>query len=158
MKLSTVHRCLVSCCILLPLVAGMTVASTGGKDFFIAPSGNDSWSGKLSAPNSTNTDGPFRTFAGARDAIRAMKSKGALSGGATLNVRGGKYTMYDTFRLSADDSGTSSRPMTWRAYRGEKVTVSGGRKISGFTPVTDPAIRARLGSAATHHVLVTDLR
>ncbi|HTY59258.1 MAG TPA: right-handed parallel beta-helix repeat-containing protein, partial [Bacteroidota bacterium] len=149
---------LVLSILLLPLTAAFTLASTGGNEFFISPSGNDSWSGKLAAPNSGNTDGPFRTLAGARDALRALKSRGDLSGGATLNVRGGTYTVYDTFQLTAADSGTGSRPMIWRAYRGEKVFLSGGRTVTGFRPVTDPSIRARLGAAAAKHVIVTDLK
>ncbi|MGN1273734.1 MAG: hypothetical protein ACI4UF_04025, partial [Thermoguttaceae bacterium] len=36
-------------------------------DFFISLSGNDSWSGKLSAPNADRTDGPFATLEKARD-------------------------------------------------------------------------------------------
>ncbi len=32
-------------------------------DFYVATNGNDSWSGTLFTPNSTNTDGPFATVA-----------------------------------------------------------------------------------------------
>ena len=37
---------------------------------YVSPSGNDSWSGRLSAPNSRKTDGPFATLERARDEIR----------------------------------------------------------------------------------------
>ena len=38
--------------------------------FFVSTDGNDSWSGRLVAPNAAKTDGPFATIARARDAIR----------------------------------------------------------------------------------------
>jgi hypothetical protein len=134
------------------------LASPGSNDFFISRAGNDSWSGRLPAPNKANSDGPFRTLTGARNALRALKENRILSGGATVNLRGGTYQFDDTFLLSSADSGTGSNPMIWRAYRGEKVFLSGGRTITGFRLVTDPAVLARLGPAARAHVLVTDLK
>ena len=150
-----VKRLIVTCCI---VTASLSVASAGADEFFVSRSGNDTWSGKLASPNSRNTDGPFRTLAGARDALRSLKGKGALSGGAIVNVRGGTYTMYDTFLLTADDSGTVSGPVIWRAYRGESVLLAGGRTIGNFARLTERAIRARLSPAARNHVLVADLK
>ncbi len=149
------NRILPTLCALLATVA---IVAAQGHEFYISPSGNDTWSGTSPSPNTTGTDGPFRTLAGARDALRTLKAKGNLPGGATVNVRGGRYTIEDTFLLTAADSGTGSRPMIWRAYREEKVLLSGGRRIAGFGPVADPAVRARLGAAAATRVLVTDLR
>ena len=149
------NRLLLTLCASLAAVA--TVAGQG-REFYVSPAGNDTWSGKLSAPNTNKTDGPFRTLAGARDALRRIKTLGLFPGGATVNVRGGTYTPGDTFLLTAEDSGTVSGPMIWRAYRKEKVLLSGGRSIAGFRPVTDPTVRARLGETARTHVLVTDLK
>ena len=42
-------------------------------DFYISPSGNDSWSGKLAEPNPTKTDGPFATIGKAQNAVRELK-------------------------------------------------------------------------------------
>ena len=44
-------------------------------DFFVSPSGNDSWSGTLAEPNALNTDGPFATLARAQRAVRELKAK-----------------------------------------------------------------------------------
>ncbi len=142
-------------CLVCP---ALSPASSGSNDFFISPAGNDSWSGQLSSPNRSGTDGPFRTFTGARDALRALKTKGLLGGGANVNIRRGIYPFDGTFFLTAADSGTGSGPIVWRAYRNEKVYVSGGRKVADFRPVIDPAVRGRLGAAARSHVLVADIK
>ena len=34
-----------------------------GNTYYVAPSGNDSWSGKLAESNAGKTDGPFKTIA-----------------------------------------------------------------------------------------------
>lgn len=44
-------------------------------DFYVAENGNDSWSGTLSEPNSTKTDGPFATLKRAQQAVRELKAK-----------------------------------------------------------------------------------
>ena len=37
------------------------VAAAQGTVFYVAPNGNDAWSGKMAAPNADKTDGPFAT-------------------------------------------------------------------------------------------------
>jgi len=51
--------------------------SDAGKtaDFYVAPNGNDQWSGTLAEPNSDKTDGPFASLARAQLAVRSLKSK-----------------------------------------------------------------------------------
>ena len=49
-------------------IAG-TVAPTS-VTYYVSPTGNDSWSGTLAAPNAANTDGPFATFDRARAAVQ----------------------------------------------------------------------------------------
>ncbi len=51
--------------------------SSEGKtaDFYIAPFGNDNWSGKLKSPNESDTDGPFATIRRAQIAVRVLKSQ-----------------------------------------------------------------------------------
>src|SRR5580692_11133998 len=41
-------------------------------DFFVAPDGNDSWSGTLPAPNNQHTDGPFASVARAQIAVQNL--------------------------------------------------------------------------------------
>ncbi|KAA3616339.1 MAG: DUF1349 domain-containing protein [Calditrichaeota bacterium] len=44
-------------------------------DFYVAVNGDDAWSGILSEPNATNSDGPFATIARAQQAVFELKQK-----------------------------------------------------------------------------------
>ena len=61
--------------------------------FYVAPNGNDAWSGKLPSPNRAKTDGPFATLQRARDVLREHKrgQGGTLDQPVTVFVRGGTY-------------------------------------------------------------------
>ncbi len=103
-----------------------------GTVFFVSPSGNDAWSGKLAEPNRAGTDGPLATLARARDAIRTLKAGKPLRKPVTVYLRGGVYTLAATLVFLPEDSGEPDCPITYAAYRGEKPIVSGGRVISGW--------------------------
>jgi hypothetical protein len=120
---------------------------------YVATNGNDTWSGRLPGPNPDATDGPFATLEAARDALRCIKPRGA-----TVWLRAGTYSLTQTFLLGAQDSGTPDAPIVYRAYADERVRLLGGKPITHFTPVTDPAILARLDDAARPHVVEADLR
>ena len=75
-----------------------------------------------------------------------------------MHMRGGIYPRAETFELTTEDSGTAEAPMTWRAHPGESVHLSGGRAITGFQPITDPAILNRIDRAHHGSILQTDLR
>jgi hypothetical protein len=44
-------------------------------DFYVSPSGNDTWSGKFPHPNNSGTDGPFATIGRAKMAVRNLKNE-----------------------------------------------------------------------------------
>ncbi len=44
-------------------------------DFYVAPNGNDSWSGTLASVNSNSSDGPFKTIEKAKQAVRELKKR-----------------------------------------------------------------------------------
>lgn len=116
-----------------------------GATIFVAPTGNDGWSGSLADPNAEKTDGPVATLECARDKIRAMKQTEALpAGGVEVVLRGGMYPLVQTFQLDASDSGTAEAPIVYCAADGEKVQVIGGRPIIGFTPYRDSILKADL--------------
>ncbi|KAA0577840.1 right-handed parallel beta-helix repeat-containing protein [Azospirillum sp. B21] len=100
--------------------------------FYVATNGNDSWSGRLAAPNADGTDGPFATLERAQGAMRA-------TGIRDTYVRGGTYAMVRTVTLTGADNGV--RIM---AYPGETPVFSGGERVGGFT-----AIGGGLYAAAT---------
>jgi hypothetical protein len=101
-------------------------------DFYVAVNGNDSWSGKLAQPNNSGTDGPFATIPRARDAVRAQKANADLKHPVTVLLRGGLYTLRESVTFGPEDSGTENYPITYAAFPGEKVVLSGGQKITGW--------------------------
>ena len=129
-------------------------------DFFVAPDGNDAWSGTLPAPAPSGTDGPFRTIARARDEMRKLRSSRAgTPGGGTILIREGVYSTGASFVLDERDSGTPESPVVYRAWPGEKVTLSGGvtLPLGAFAAVSDKRILQRLDPAARDAVVQADL-
>jgi len=105
-------------------------------DFYVSVKGNDAWSGKLSDPNETRTDGPFATIERARKAVRALRSDG-IPRRITVLIRGGTYTISKPLVFTPEDSGTKRGPITYAAYPGEKPIISGGRRITGWKKAGD---------------------
>jgi|YNPNPStandDraft_1061719.scaffolds.fasta_scaffold12068_2 hypothetical protein len=105
---------------------------TGRADFYVAPQGNDRWSGTRATPNRQGTDGPFATLERAREAIRHRQAAGKRRKPWTVMVRGGTYSLAQPFILKPEDSGTAEGPITYTAYPGEKPVFSGGRRIGGW--------------------------
>ena len=123
--------------------------------FYVAANGSDSWSGKLSAPNSLKSDGPFATLQHAHDVARRNLSAGLHP---AVRIREGIYRFDSTLLMDAKDSGTHDRPVIWSAFENESVRIVGGIAIGGFQPVRDARILGRLTPEARGSVLVTDLR
>lgn len=119
-------------------------------EFFVAPNGDDRNPGSIGRP--------FATLERARDAIRDLKKSDLPSGGIAVLIRGGSYFLDKAFELNDLDSGSPKAPIVYRPYRNEEVHLSGGKPLSGFSPVSDPAIYARLAAAARGKVVQVDLR
>src|SRR2546423_4656487 len=106
---------------LLPFLLAILLAiPVFAEDLFVATNGNDNWSGKLPAPNSAGTDGPFATIAKAQQAAHADKAQSIL-------VRGGTYYLYQPLLFTNKDSN-----LTIAAYANESPIFSGGQRISGW--------------------------
>jgi len=100
----------------------------------------------------------FRSLERARDEIRDRKASGKLpEAGAIVEVRGGTYELSRTLELTAEDSGTEAGPIIYRAQEGAEVRLSGGREVSGWEPVADEAVLARLPEEARGNVLQATL-
>lgn len=145
--------------VLLLLLPKSTFAVVCKADFYVSPSGNDSWSGKLPAPNAQRTDGPFESLERARDAIRRLKKADGLpAGGVTVCARGGAYTITKTFELTAADGGAADAPVIYEACEGEGVRLIGGKRIEGFAPTDDQAVLRRINEACRGKILQVNLR
>ena len=125
----SLRRLTQSFCVLLSLWSYCPAAAS---ELFVATNGNDSWSGKLAEPNAAGTDGPFATLERARDEIRVLKAAAGAKNAVTVFVRGGTYSLSQTLKLEARDSGSAGAPVVYRAYEKETPVVIGGKPISGF--------------------------
>ncbi len=133
---------------LLAMASSMVLVSA---DWHVAPAGSDTNPGSKAKP--------FATLERARDAVRELKREGRLPNhGLTIWIRGGDYVRTNTLELTSADSGEASAPIVWRAYRDERVRLLGGRTLTGFVPVTDAVVLARLDENARDRVLHLDVR
>ncbi len=145
---------------LLVLVAsfGLTTwvaaaAPTSGATLFVAPHGNDAWSGRLAEPNAAKTDGPLATLGRAQEKIRTLKKSAPLpAGGITVVVRGGTYFLPKTLELGQADSGTAEAPVVYRGAKGERAKIFGGRPITGFVPYRGSILKADLAAQGFHGI------
>ena len=146
--------------ILLSVVLGVGVVQAApGLMLHVSTQGNDGWSGRPPGVNAPGYDGPFRTLERARDEIRKLKAAGPLpEGGVTVELDGGIYELSTTFELTAEDSGTPESPIVYRGRPGESVRLMGGRVVSGWEPVTDAAVLARMDETARGQVWQADLK
>jgi hypothetical protein len=97
--------------------------------FYVAPSGNDQWSGTKAIANEEKTDGPFATLARAQQAVRQKKANAAPGQPITVLVRGGRYELTEPLRFVPEDSGTQQTPIVYEAYPGEAPILSGGKTV-----------------------------
>jgi hypothetical protein len=114
------------------------VLAAAPKVFYVATNGNDAWSGIRSAPESSGRDGPFASLARARDAVRELKARqdGTLQQPVEVRIRQGVYYLSESLVFTPADSGTPECPVTYRSADREMPVLSGGRRISGWRPVS----------------------
>ena len=90
--------------------------------FYVAPDGDDSWTGRIAQKDGNGCDGPFATFEKAIKAIR----ENITSGQGKIVVRGGSYYNV-SMKLKGIDSG-----LTIEAMPGETPILYGGCRITGW--------------------------
>ena len=121
--------------------------------YHVAADGNDANPGTLSQP--------FATIGRARDVLADVYANGLEpEGGVTVWIRGGRYPLAESVVFGSEHAGTAAAPITYRAYPGEEVRLTGGSRLEAawFTPVTDAdPVWARLDPAAQGQVVKADL-
>lgn len=137
------------------LVACVWVVSAEGLTLHVSTAGNDAWSGRLATPNGDGSDGPLRSIAGARDAIRAAGVAGKEA--VEVIVADGDYLIGETIAFAKEDGGSAQAPVLYRNADGARPRLIGGTIVSGFTPV-EGRVRERLDESARDHVLALDLK
>ena len=117
--------------VLLMLTCSLAAEGT----YYVAPGGDDAWSGMLAEPNADRSDGPLATLDGARIKVREEIGKG-LNQPVTVMIRGGEYMLDQTVIFDPEDSGTADCPVTYQAFQAEGPVFTGGRKLSNWKKVT----------------------
>jgi hypothetical protein len=111
--------------ILIVLSSQALVAKASAETvFYVAPTGKADSDGTEAAP-----------FASIERAQQAVREKIALelSGNVRVLIRGGTYELSQPLTFGPQDSGSDKFSITYAAYPGEQVVVSGGRRITGWT-------------------------
>ncbi len=123
----------------LLIVGGSVASPANSTTLYVSPQGNDSWSGKPDEANRKRTDGPLATLPAALRAVRQLRADTKTANDSfTILLRGGTYELTAPIVLTPEDSGASAaQPFTIAAYRKEKPVLSGGRRITGWRPVSD---------------------
>ena len=119
----------------------------------------------VSADATAESDGspeqPFNTLNQARDKIRQLRKEGKLKQGegVTVHINPGIYSQQSSLELMAQDSGTESGPIVYRAAKGGKVLIQGGISLNAesFQAITDESVLSRLDPAVRDKVKVCDL-
>ena len=124
--------------IITALAAPVAVAE---RVFHVSPTGSDEASGASPAE-------AFGSIIRARDAIRALKADGALTGPVTVRIAGGQYEITEPLVFGPEDSGAADAPIAYVAAPGETPVIFGGRSVTGWQvgddgrwTVTLPAVR-----------------
>jgi hypothetical protein len=114
-----------------PAKDGQKTAATELADFFIAPNGTDTWTGRLAQPNEARTDGPFATLCRARDAVRSLKQRNEKKDIVIL-IRGGAYHLDKTVVLSLEDSAPEGGTIMYAAYGSEAPVFTSALPIGNW--------------------------
>lgn len=124
--------------LILLSVAGFTL-SASAKTIYVAPNGNDRWSGRSSTVSPGNNDGPLATIKAALETARTQRQQAGQSNEPfEIVLRGGVYELTEPIELTAVDSGSApDKPFVISAFDGESPIISGGRRISGWEPVRE---------------------
>ena len=99
---------------------------------YVAPRGNDAWSGRFAEPNAVGTDGPVATLGKAVELARALR--GTRRDGYTILVCAGTYYLPGTLALGPQDSGTPEHPTRIAAWAGDTPRLVAGRRLADWKP------------------------
>ena len=130
-----------------PAASRTTVPAIGefAAEVFVSADGDDARDGTV--------DRPVASLSRARDLVREL----AVDGPVAVNVLPGEYVVTGPLQLTDEDSGKPDAPVVYRATEPGKAVLYGGARITGFEPVTDPALLERLPQEGRGKVLQCDL-
>lgn len=117
------------------------------QSFYVSPYGSDD--------NVGSQTRPFASLQRAREAV--AKANNYMQNDIVVYFRGGTYPVTKTIHFDSDDSGMAGHRIIYRNFRDEKVLLSGGVKITGWTQVDSSNLwRASLPSVDNTRELYID--
>ncbi|MDB4384528.1 right-handed parallel beta-helix repeat-containing protein [Opitutaceae bacterium] len=138
---------------LVGVSAGAEAPPTPSADFYVSPTGNDTWSGTLASTTAARSDGPFATLARARDAVRELKEK--REGDILVYIREGTYRLEETVVFGLVDSGDDHTTISYAAYPDETPVFTSAVAVEGWTRLEETS--TDLSEVARGHVMVADV-
>jgi hypothetical protein len=105
--------------------------AASGSVYYVSPTGDDGWSGRLADPETDRAGGPWKTLA---------KACATLQPGDTCRLRKGVYREV----LTPTRDGTAESPIIFEAQTGEDAVLSGADSVAGWQAAGDGLYRASL--------------
>ncbi len=132
----------------LLLVGLLPLGDAVATELFISTSGDDANPGTRAKP--------FASLERGRDEARKLRQAGKASEGVTVFLQG-DFFRTNALELTGADSGSPGAPVVWRSAEGASARLLGGRRVSGWKPVTRGAVWDRLATNARAAVVQADL-
>jgi hypothetical protein len=122
--------------------------ATASCDYCVAADGNDGNPGTQAAP--------FRTLTKAQSMVRGQNAD--MVKDLVVCLRGGTYPLAESLSFDPRDSGSNGYDVVYQAYPGERVSISGGRAITGWIAQGDGVYRASSGGLGFRQLYVNGER
>lgn len=90
---------------------------------YVSTFGNDTNPGSLQQP--------FKTLDRAKEEVAKLNKR--MDGDLVVYLRKGTYNLTNPLEFSREDAGSNGHSVIYKAYQGEKVIISGGTAITGWT-------------------------
>ncbi len=121
---------------IVPLENAKSAVLNERHSIYVALNGSDDGKGTI--------DSPYKSIEKAKEEVKRLKDTGA---DINVYLREGIYCLEDTLVFDETDGGENY--ITYSAYNGENVTVSGGRKVDGWSTYSGNIVRAPLTGVNT---------
>jgi len=135
--------------ILFVILLFWIVSCTSPMGFYVSPEGNDQ--------NPGTEAEPFQTLERAKQAVKEQLGK-RPSRQLVVNIKGGTYLLNNPVFFTAEDSGTVSSPVVYRAVEGEEPVFTGSRELKSWKLINAPDKSGLLSPGASGKIYVTDIK
>ena len=110
------------------LMLAFSLQVAAGQELYVSPSGDDG--------NSGTREQPLATLTGARDRIRELRSRGAITDTLFVRILPGTYTLMEPFVLTVEDAGSATSPVIYTSAEADKRPLfCGGIETAQFEVV-----------------------